>query len=301
MTISIVTGGVGFIGSHIVDRLVSLGHRVIIIDDESAKTHEQFYYNENAQHHKADIADYKRTRFLYDGVTWVFHLAAQSRIQPTITDPISAVQTNVMGTAVVLQCAKEAGVKKVVFSSTSSIYGLKNKTPLQEDMFEDCLNPYSVSKFSAERLCKLYNDFYDLPIVILRYFNVYGEREPLRGFYAPIVGLFLRQKKEGKSLTIVPDGHQRRDFVYVQDVVDANLLAAEAKARGVIINIGAGKSFSILELANMISSRIEIIEGRIGEARETLADISRAKVLLGWEPKNTIENYIKKKLSEVGG
>jgi UDP-glucose 4-epimerase len=294
MITSLVTGGAGFIGSHIVDRLVESNHRVIVLDDESATTHVQFYHNQAATYFKVDICDYKKTRSCYKNVDYVFHLAAKSRIQPTIQDPVATIRTNVLGTNVVLQCAREAGVRRVVSSSTSSIYGLKNPIPLREDMPEDCLNPYSVSKFAAEKLCKLYSDLYDLSTISLRYFNVYGEREPTQGIYAPIVGLFLKQYHERKPLTIVPDGHQRRDFTYVQDVVDANIAASTSTARGIVVNIGTGTNISINELASAISTKVVFVEPRVGEARETLADIRLAKNVLNWKPKFDILEYVAK-------
>jgi UDP-glucose 4-epimerase len=294
----IVTGGCGFIGSTLVDKLVSMDFKVVVIDNESADTHEQFYYNSKAHYFKYDIADYVNTRSLYENVDYVFHLAAESRIQPAILNPIQAVKTNVLGTETVLQCSREAGVKKVIYSSTSSAYGLKNECPLKEDMLTDCLNPYSVSKVSGEELCKMYTKLFGLKTVIFRYFNVYGDREPTKGQYAPIVGLFLRQLKAGESLTIVPDGTQRRDFTHVDDVVQANILAMQVEHEhyGEIFNVGTGTNNSILELADMISDNRKFIQPRIGESYITLADNSKIKTVLGWNPTVDIKDYIKGKL-----
>jgi UDP-glucose 4-epimerase len=289
----LVTGGAGFIGSHLVDRLIDLGYDVIVIDNESATVHDQFYYNDNAKYVMADIADYDATRKLYNGVDTVFHCAAESRIQPAINNPLLAIRTNTYGTGVVLQCSREAGVRKVIYSSTSSGYGLKNDPPLNEEMQDDCLNPYSVAKVSGEKLCKMYNDLFGLRTLWFRYFNVYGPREPLKGPYAPVVGLFLRQYKAGVPLTIVPDGNQRRDFTHVYDVVRANILAMESKVHGELINIGTGTNHSVKELADMISSNQVMIEPRVGEAKVTLADISKAKNLLGWSPEYFIADYIR--------
>jgi UDP-glucose 4-epimerase len=155
MTKSLVTGGAGFIGSHIVDKLIELGHEVIVIDNESAESNEEFYWNDKAQNHKHDIRDYENTRPLYEGVDYVFHTAAEARIQPAILNPIEAVSINCVGTVTVLQCAREAGVKKVMYSSTSSGYGF-NEPPNDETQRDDCLNPYSVSKVSGEKLCSMY-------------------------------------------------------------------------------------------------------------------------------------------------
>lgn len=294
----LVTGGSGFIGSNLVDKLVSMDFKVVVIDNESAESHEQFYYNSKAHYFKYDISDYEKTRPLYDGVDFVFHLAAESRIQPATLNPIQAVKTNVLGTETVLQCSREAGVKKVMYSSTSSAYGLINPCPLKEDMPNDCLNPYSVSKVSGEELCKMYTKLFGLKTVIFRYFNVYGDREPTKGQYAPVVGLFLRQLKAGESLTIVPDGTQRRDFTHVDDVVQANILAMQVDHEhyGEIFNVGTGRNNSVLELADMISTNQKFIEPRIGESYETLADNTKLKTILGWSPTVKIEDYIKSKL-----
>ena len=220
---SLVTGGAGFIGSHIVDKLIELGHEVVVIDNESAQSNEEFYWNNKAQNYKYDIRDYEKTRPLYDDVDYVFHLAAESRIQPAIENPINAVSLNCVGTCTVLQCSREADVKRVIYSSTSSGYGF-NEPPNHENQPDDCLNPYSVSKVAGEKLCKMYTELFGLKTIIFRYFNVYGERSPIRGQYAPVIGIFLRQKRDGESLTIVGDGEQRRDFTHVSDVVQANIL-----------------------------------------------------------------------------
>ena len=225
MTKSLVTGGAGFIGSHIVDKLLELGHEVIVIDNESAESNEEFYWNDKAQNHKFDIRDYENTRPLYEGVDYVFHTAAEARIQPAILNPIEAVSINCVGTVTVLQCAREAGVKKVMYSSTSSGYGF-NEPPNDETQRDDCLNPYSVSKVAGEKLCSMYTSLFGLRTVTFRYFNVYGERSPVSGQYAPVIGIFLRQRGDNEPLTIVGDGEQRRDFTHVSDVVQANILAA---------------------------------------------------------------------------
>lgn len=296
---SLVTGGSGFIGSHIVDRLIELGHVVVVIDNETSQVHDNFYYNEKATYHKLDIIDYENTKNIYSNVDYVFHCAAESRIQPTILNPIGAIKTNTLGTGVVLQCCREAGVKKVMYSSTSSGYGLKNEPPLSEDMPDDCLNPYSVSKISGEKLCSMYTELFGLKTVIFRYFNVYGEREPLRGPYAPVVGLFLRQHAAGESLTIVPDGTQRRDFTHVHDVVNANILAMLTNDHdhfGEVFNVGTGTNHSVLELAAMISTDTKFIESRIGEAYITLANITKINRVFGWKPTKDLEKYIKEKL-----
>jgi UDP-glucose 4-epimerase len=295
---SIVTGGAGFIGSHLVDKLIELGHEVVVIDNESSEVHDHFYYNDSATYYKIDIADYCGIRPLFEGVDFVFHLAAESRIQPAINNPLLCFQTNAYGTGVILQCAREAKVKKVIYSSTSSAYGLKNQIPLSETMPDDCLNPYSVAKVAGEKMCKMYTDLFGLPTIIFRYFNVYGPREPLKGSYAPVVGLFLRQNKAGETMTIVGDGTQRRDFTHVCDVVDANVRAMnyEGQLHGTVFNVGTGKNNSVLELAKMIGDNIEFIPPRPAESKETLADNSKIRTEFGWQPTQNIEDYIKESL-----
>jgi UDP-glucose 4-epimerase len=292
---SLVTGGAGFIGSHIVDKLLELGHEVVVIDNESSKCHDQFYYNKSAEYHKLDITDYEETKKLYVGVDYVFHCAAEARIQNALTIPLGTVNTNVVGTATVLECSKAAGVKKIMYSSTSSSYGLKNIPPLEETMQEDCLNIYSVSKVAGENLCELYAKMFDMKIVSFRYFNVYGPREPVKGPYALVVGKFLKQHFAGESLTIVPDGTQRRDFTHVDDVVNANILAmtVDHDHYGEIFNVGTGSNYSVLELAEMISNDTVMIEPRVGEAYITLANNNKIKNVLGWSPTKNIKDYIK--------
>lgn len=283
---SLVTGGAGFIGSHIVDKLVELGHEVIVIDNESADA-EKFYWNSKAQNYKCDIRDYEKTRPLYDGVDYVFHLAAESRIGPAIENPVNAVSLNCVGTCTVLQCARESGVKRLVYSSTSSGYG-NNPYPNVETQPDDCLNPYSVSKISGEKLCSMYTQLFGLNTVILRYFNVYGERSPRKGQYAPVVGIFFRQCTTGESLTIVGDGEQRRDFVHVSDVVNANIMSAfgnvDSESFGQVYNVGNGINHSVNEIASWISDNVIHISPRDGEVRVSLAKIDKIRNTFGWSP-----------------
>jgi UDP-glucose 4-epimerase len=292
---SLVTGGAGFIGSNLVDRLLELGHEVIVIDNESSDAHESFYWNALAKNHKLDICDYENTRPLFDGVDYVFHLAAEARIQPAILNPLKAVKTNSLGTATVLQCAREAGVRRVVYSSTSSAYGF-NTIPNKENQPDDCLNPYAVSKVSGEKLCSIYTNLFELETIIFRYFNVYGPREPMRGQYAPVIGIFKRQKEANELLTIVGDGEQRRDFTHVEDVVNANILAAtsniDKNLLGTVFNIGTGKNYSINEIAKMYSHNSTNIPPRVGESRATLADNKKAIDALSWNPQKNVENWI---------
>jgi len=295
MTKSLVTGGAGFIGSNLVDRLLEMGQEVIVIDNEFSDAHDQFYWNDKAENYKYDIRDYENTRPLYDGVDYVFHIAAEARIQPAILNPIEAVSINSVGTCTVLQCAREAGVKRVMYSSTSSAYG-RNEPANVETQPDDCLNPYSVSKVSGEKLCKMYTELYGLPTISFRYFNVYGERQPLKGQYAPVIGIFLRQRAAGEPLTIIGDGNQRRDFTYVGDVVKANIMAAisnpDPEAFGQMYNVGTGTNYSINQIARMFDHPTVNIVPRPGETRLSLANNQKMKKTFGWEPTMKLEDWI---------
>ena len=294
---ALVTGGAGFIGSNLVDSLIADGHDVTVIDNESAESNEQFYWNPQAKNYQYCITDYTMTRKLYEHQDVVFHMAAESRIQNCISDPLKAVETNLLGTATVLQCARVCGVGRVIYSSTSSAYGLSNPYPNVETMPTDCLNPYSVTKVGGEELCKMYSRLYGLQTLIFRYFNVYGERQPIRGQYAPVVGVFLRQKSAGNDMTIVGDGEQRRDFVHVNDVVQANIIASKFTPSndyiwGQIYNIGTETNHSVNDIARMIGGKSVHIPPRDGEARVTLSDCTKAKTHLDWNAKVRIDNWI---------
>lgn len=292
--ISLVTGGCGFIGSHIVDRLIVMGHEVRVIDDLSAQENKRFYYNDQAKYWEKDISK-DDCSDIFSGVDYVFHLAARSRIQPTIESPNSCFEVNVVGTQRVLEWSRLASVKRVIYSGTSSLYGKQNKIPFTPNMPADCLNPYSMSKWMGEQICKLYNQLYGLPSITLRYFNVYGPREPIKGEYAPVIGLFKRQSNNDEFMTIVAPGTQRRDFTYIDDVVEANICAMNSKTWDIpfnIYNVGTGKNHSIMEIAEMIGGKRDIIPSRSAEVKETLADIESTMRDLGWFPKFKLEDKI---------
>mgnify|MGYP001294086649 FL=1 len=294
--ISLVTGGAGFIGSNLVDYLLSKGHQVVCIDNESAECNDKFYWNDKAWNINADITDYKCMKNAFTNVDYVFHLAAEARLQPAIKNPIEAVYKNCVGTTTVLQCAREAGVKRVVYSSTSSGYGF-NPSPNIETQPDDCLNPYSASKVAAEKFCKMYSDLYGLETVVLRYFNVFGERSPTRGQYAPVIGIFQRQRDAGEPLTIVGDGTQRRDFIYVGDVARANELAALMPGvkdhLGQVFNVGSGVNYSVQEIADAISDNQTYIPKRDGEMETTWSNIDKVNKVIGWKPEVDVLEWIK--------
>jgi len=290
----LVTGGAGFIGSNLVDRLVLEGHEVIVIDNESSEVNEKFYWNQKAKKVIADICSFDSIYKYFRNIEYVFHLAAQSRIQPSILNPLVTLETNIIGTANVLEASRKSGVKRLIYSTTSSYYGLKNSVPNVETQSEDCLNPYSLAKVTGDKLCKIYSQLYGIETVSLRYFCVYGPREPIKGEYAPVIGLFLRQFKEKKPLTVVGDGSQIRDFTHVSDVVEANILMikGELVRNGEVYNVGSGKSFSILEIANSISMDISHLAPRPAEAHASMANIEKIRSDYGWEPKMDLMSYI---------
>ena len=298
MTISIVTGGAGFIGSHIVEKLKRLDHMVVVIDNEYSDN-DDFHWRKDTLNVNIDITDYKALKKAFTGADYIFHLAAEARIGPAIENPLNALNINTMGTCNVLQCAREVGAKKVLYSSTSSGYGL-NESPNVETQPDDCLNPYSVSKIAGEKLCKMYTDLYGLNTIIFRYFNVFGERAPRKGQYAPVTGIFLRQKAAGEPLTIVGDGEQRRDYIYVKDVANANVMAAisnpDDDAYGQVYNVGSGKNYSVNEIASFISDDTINIPPRIGEARNSLANIDKIQKTFAWKPEVDVEQWIKTQL-----
>jgi UDP-glucose 4-epimerase len=298
---TLVTGGAGFIGSNLVDKLIEDNHQVIIIDNLSTGKEENI--NSRAEFHKFDIRNLEEIKPLFKGVDVVFHLAAQPRIQPSIVDPVESHSNNVVGTLNVLQASRAAGIKKLIYSASSSAYGDQKKLPLKEDMPTHPKSPYSLFKLIGEYYCRLFNELYGLPTVCLRYFNVYGPRQTHEGAYATVIGIFLRQAKAGEPLTIVGDGIQTRDFTHVYDVVKANILAMKSAkvGRGEVINIGAGKNHSINDIAALISEKVIHIPPRPAEVQDTLADNRLAKKLLGWQPEMAIEEGVKelKKLSHV--
>ena len=293
---SLVTGGAGFIGSNLVDYLIDRGHQVVCVDNESAECNDKFYWNDKAINVKGDVTDYKFMKNVFVGAEYVFHLAAEARLQPAIKNPIEAVYKNCVGTTTVLQCAREAGVKRVIYSSTSSGYGY-NPSPNIETQPDDCLNPYSASKVAAEKFCKMYSDLYGLETVVLRYFNVFGERSPTRGQYAPVIGIFQRQRDEGDALTIVGDGSQRRDFIYVKDVARANYLASLMPGvrdhLGEVFNVGSGINYSVQEIADAISDDQTYIPKREGEMETTWSNIDKVNKVIGWKPEVDVLDWIK--------
>lgn len=291
MTKILVTGGAGFIGSNAVDALLEKGHEVHVIDNLSGGKQENI--NPKAVFHKADICNLEEIKPLFVGVDYVFHFAAMPRVQYSIEHPLETNEINIGGTQNVLIAAHEAGVKKVVYSASSSAYGEQDTMPLVETMLPKPVSPYGLQKYVGEHMCRIWSRVYGLPTVCLRYFNVYGPRQSEEGAYALVIARFLKQKREGQKMTITGDGLQTRDFTHVRDVVRANILAMESDkvGNGEVINIGAGNNKSVLEIAKLIGGEYEFIPARI-EPRNTLADNTLARELLGWIPQENFEQGV---------
>lgn len=289
---TIVTGGAGFIGSHIVDSLVDLGHDVHIIDNMSSGT--EINVNPKAVLHKLDIRNFEEIKDLFIGATYVFHEAALPQVQFSIENPIETHEVNVTGTLNVLEASRQALVKRVIFASSSAIYGDQETLPYIESMPALPLSPYGAHKYIGEVYCKLYSKIYNLESVCLRYFNVYGPRQSVDGAYPSVIAKFIDMYKKGDKLTITGNGEQTRSFVHVSDIVNANILAMQSEniGCGEIINIGTNENYSINRIADLIGGEIDYIAKRI-EPFTTSADINKAKQKIGWEPKINIENGIK--------
>ena len=298
----IVTGGAGFVGSHVVDALVARGDEVHIIDDLSSGKRE--HINSAATFHEMNLSDLDGLKKIFEGADGVFHLAAQARMQYSIVEPLLTHHSNATGTLHVLLAARNAGVRRVVYSASSSAYGAKDVMPVTEKMEAAPIIPYAVMKFVGEKYCEMMPAFYDLETVSIRYFNVYGPRQTndMDGAYATVIGIFCGKAAKGLAMPIVGDGLQRRDFTNVKDVVRANLLAmsSEKVGKGEILNIGTGKSYQIKQVAEMIGGEIEYIPKRQGEVHEVRADNAKAKELIGWEPEVSFEMGIAE-LKELHG
>jgi UDP-glucose 4-epimerase len=273
----LVTGGLGFIGSHLVDVLVSNGHNVTVIDNLSSESSSKDYMLEGVTYWIGDIRDLD-AKSCKDNFDSIFHLAALARIQPSFKMPVEYFDIDAMGTCRVLELARSQGAN-VIYAGSSSAFG----GPM--------LNPYAFSKYTGEQLCELYSKVYNVPTSVARFFNVYGDRHPVSGDYATIVGIFEEQTKMGKNLTVTGDGEQRRDFTHVSDIISGLIMLNKKDVYGDVFQLGTERNYSINELASMFGGEIKYIPSRPGEARNTLADISKMKST-GWSPSTFIEDYI---------
>jgi nucleoside-diphosphate-sugar epimerase len=291
----LVTGGAGFIGSHLVDSLIKKGYKVIIIDNLSLGSKENI--NKKAKFYKIDICSNKiYDIFKKEKPDVVFHLAAIPRVPVSIQNPVLTTKVNILGTVNIFKTSVDFKVKRIIFASSSSVYGNQKKLPLKEDMIPNPISPYALQKYTGEQFAKIFTNLYKVPIVSLRYFSVYGPRMDFNYEYSLLIGKFLKQKTEEKPLTIYGNGNQTRDFCYVDDVVEASILTMNNKKikGGEVINIGSGKSYSINYLAKLIGGKIKYLPSRPGDVLHTKADITLAKKLLNWSPKVSLEEGLEK-------
>ena len=289
-----VIGGAGFIGCNIVNELVKNGTEVVIIDDLSTGFIKNI--NDNAKFVQLDISNLEQSEDLTEelkGCEVVFHTAALARVQPSIINPVDFDKVNTNGTVNLLKCCVDAGVKRVVYSASSSCYGTAETFPTPETHNTNPLSPYGLQKYIGELYCKMFSQVYDIDTVCLRYFNVYGERMNLEGAYKLVIAIFADQYKKGLPLTITNTGEQRRDFTYVQDVVQANILAGTHKDKlsGESFNIGNGNNYSVNEVADIFGGEKDYYK-KVLEPFETLADNTKARKILGWNPKGNLKNWL---------
>ena len=298
----VVTGGAGFIGSHLVDALVDQKHEVHVIDNFSTGKKENC--NTNAIYHNYDISDTAKNKNfikIMEGADSIFHCAALARVQPSINNPVKYEMNNTIGTMNMLKGARDAKVRRFIYSASSAVYGSTTILPSFEHHLPNPSSPYGSQKYYGEICCKMFSKVDNLETVSLRYFNVYGERQDLGGAYATVIGIFIKQCLNDTPMTINGDGSQRRDFTYVGDVVKANILSAQSDkvGDGESINIGSGKNISIKNLANFIGNDI-IYRDPVNEPFANLADVTKAKKLLDWEPIVELTDWIVDYKSKIG-
>ncbi|MFZ0889703.1 MAG: NAD-dependent epimerase/dehydratase family protein [Candidatus Binataceae bacterium] len=295
----LVTGGAGFVGSHLTDALLAAGHAVRVIDNFSTGRRE--YLNGAAELFEADIRTPDSIRPAFAGVDCVFHVAAIPRIPLSIERPVETHMVNVIGTLNVILAARSAGVRRIVYSGSSSVYGEQSRLPLVETMVPSPLNPYALQKLVGEQYLRMFHRLFGIEVITLRYFNVYGPRMATEGAYATVVGAFVRARREGDPLPIHGDGEQTRDFTHVRDVVRANLLAMDCPVSdGRPLNIGRGVSATVNRIAGIVGGATVRLPARQGDMRDTLADTSEARRILGWSPQVTLEEGLAELLKLAG-
>lgn len=292
---TLITGGAGFIGSHLAELLIGKGHEVIVVDNllsgrlknlKSISGHAGFKFAQ------ADIRDESSLLPLFDGVDWVFHLAGLADIVPSIEMPAQYYSTNVTGTFNVLECARQCGVKRFVYAASSSSYGIPEVYPTPESAPIKPQYPYALTKYMGEELALHWANVYKLPTISLRLFNVFGTRSRTSGAYGAVFGVFLAQKLNGQAFTVVGDGTQTRDFTYVTDVAEAFLCAAESHISGEAMNVGSGSHYSVNRLVELLEGDVEYIPKRPGEPDCTFGDITKIQSLLGWKPRIAFEEGV---------
>ena len=298
---ALVTGGAGFIGSHIVERLLNDGHEVVVIDNYSTGRFENVAHladNPALQVHQIDIND-PAIRPLFEGVSWVFHMAALADIVPSIQQPVPYHRANVDGTVSVLEAARAAGVKRFIYAASSSCYGIPDAYPTPESAEMRPQYPYALAKMLGEQCVMHWSQVYGLPAVSLRMFNVYGPRSRTSGTYGAVFGVFLAQKLAGKPFTVVGDGTQTRDFTFVTDVVEAFVRAAQSDLGGVIMNVGSDNTYSVNRLVDLLGGPVVHIPKRPGEPDCTFADVTRIRDSLDWKASVPFEEGVAAMLEHI--
>ncbi len=299
---SLVTGGAGFIGSHLVDYLLGEGHEVVVLDNLStgqSSNLEAHRDNENLRFHELDVRDHENMLQFFDGVDWVFHLAALADIVPSIQQPLGYLRAGVDATISVLEAARLSGVSRLVYAASSSCYGIPDLLPTPETAEIRPQYPYALAKNLGEQCVMHWAQVYQLPVVSLRLFNVYGPRARTTGTYGAVFGVFLAQKLAGKPLTVVGDGTQTRDFTYVSDVVDALITAAKSAINGKVLNVGSSQTYSINRLVELLGGDVVYVPKRPGEPDCTFADVTKIKKLLNWSATVSFEDGVDLMLKNI--
>jgi UDP-glucose 4-epimerase len=297
----VVTGGAGFIGSHLCRALLRQGRSVRILDNFSTGTREnlaqiQKRYPDQCEVYEQDIRELGELKKLFQKAGAIYHQAAITSVQKSVEDPLDCNSVNVEGTLKVLVAARDAGAQKVILASSTSVYGDSEDFPKREGMKPEPISPYAVTKYVGELYCRIFSEIHELPTLALRYFNVFGPNQDPKSEYAAVVPRFISRTLAGKSPIIYGDGEQSRDFIFVEDVVAANLLAAASDVQGTHLNIACGQAFTVNDVARMINEilglELEPIyePARLGEVRRSEADISQASKLIGFEPKFSLRN-----------
>lgn len=298
----LVTGGAGFIGSHLVDELLKNGYFVTVLDNFSTGRPDNLVHQKNNKALslvKEDITEIDRIKPYFKGIDIVFHLAALADIVPSIVNPVGYYNANVTGTMCVAECCRLSGVKKLVYSASSSCYGIPDTFPTPETAEIRPQYPYALTKFLGEQIVLHWGKVYDLPVISLRLFNVYGPRSRTSGTYGAVFGVFLAQKLNNRPFTVVGDGAQTRDFVFVGDVANAFFTAAQSKLAQEVMNVGSGNAYSVNRLAELLGGEVVHIPKRPGEPDCTHADITKIKNLINWKPKVSFEQGVKHILDNI--
>lgn len=299
---TLVTGGAGFIGSHLAEGLLADGHEVTVVDNfvgGSEANLEAMRDNPSFKVYKADISDQEAIRPFFDGIDWVFHLAALADIVPSIQDPMSYHRANVNGTISVLEAARAGAVKRLVYAASSSCYGIPDEYPTPEDAPIRPMYPYALTKYLGEEYVRHWHKTYGLAAVSLRLFNVFGPRSRTANTYGAVFGVFMAQKLAGKPFTVVGDGEQTRDFTFVTDTARAFIMAAESDVSGEVMNVGSGHAYSVNHLVELLGGPVTHIPKRPGEPDCTFGATAKVRRLLGWKPAVSFEDGVRQMLDNI--